>query len=93
MKGGITAWRMYLYAVTFLSLLVMVIGAVDVCTVLLEVFVYPQPAPYPQPPPYYAGLPRAAAMLLVGFAVWVYHWQVLRKDGKKGAEEEGYSPP
>lgn len=50
MKGGITAWRMYLYVVTFLSLLVMAIGVVDVCSILLEVFVYPQPAPYPRPP-------------------------------------------
>lgn len=82
MRGEITVWRAYLYAVTFLSLLVMVIGAVDVCAVLLEVFVYPPPAPYPQPPPYYPGLTRAAAMLLVGLVVWVYHWHMLRKEEK-----------
>ncbi|WP_298668939.1 DUF5671 domain-containing protein [uncultured Methanofollis sp.] len=90
MKDGVTAWRAYLYAVTFLSLLVMVIGAVDVCTVLLEAFVYPPPAPYPQPPPYYPGFTRAAAMLLVGFVVWVYHWHMLRRDEKKREEGDAH---
>lgn len=88
MKGENTAWRAYLYAITFLSLLVMVIGAINVCTVLLEVFVYPPPVPYPQPPLYYPGLPGGAAMSLVGFVVWVYHWHMLRRDEKKGFEEE-----
>lgn len=69
----VTIWQAYLYAVTFLSLLVMFVGAVDVCAVLLQVFVYPPPVPYPQPPSYYSGLPRSVAMLLIGLVVWAYH--------------------
>jgi hypothetical protein len=46
---GLTAWRAYLYAVSFVALIVAIAGAVNLLAVGIEVFIYPQPRPYPVP--------------------------------------------
>ena len=84
---GLTAWRAYLYTVAFISLIVVILGAIDLLAILLEVFVYPTPLPYPQPPQYYYGLTRAAAMVMVGLVVWYYHWSKLQKEEKNPEKE------
>lgn len=76
---GLTAWRAYLYAVSFVALIVALIGAVNLITIAIEAFIYPAPQPYPMPQ-YYPGLPGSVAQVIVGLAVWGYHWRLLRKE-------------
>ena len=76
---GLTAWRAYLYAVSFVALVVAIAGAVNLLAVGIEVFIYPQPRPYPVPE-YYPGLPGRVAQVVVGLIVWGYHWRLLRKE-------------
>lgn len=76
---GLTAWRAYLYAVSFIALIVAIIGAVDLIAIAIEAFIYPAPQPYPAPQ-YYPGLPGSVAQVVVGLIVWVYHWRLLRKE-------------
>jgi hypothetical protein len=76
---GLTAWRVYLYAVSFIALIVAILGAVDLIAVAIEVFVYPPPQPYPVPE-YYPRLPGSVAQVVVGLVVWGYHWMLLKKE-------------
>lgn len=76
---GLTAWRAYLYAVSFIALIVAIIGAVDLIAIAIEAFIYPAPQPYPAPQ-YYPGLPGSVAQVVVGLIVWGYHWRLLRKE-------------
>ena len=76
---GLTAWRAYLYAVSFIALIVVIIGAVDLIAIAIEVFIYPAPQPYPAPQ-YYPGLPGSVAQVVVGLVVWAYHWRLIRKE-------------
>jgi len=76
---GLTAWRGYLYAVSFVALIVAIIGSVNLIAVAIEVFVYPAPQPYPVPQ-YYPALPGSVAQVVVGLIVWAYHWRLLQKE-------------
>ena len=76
---GLTAWRVYLYAVSFIALIVAIAGSVNLIAVAIEVFVYPAPQPYPVPQ-YYPDLPGSVAQVVVGLVVWGYHWRLLRKE-------------
>jgi hypothetical protein len=76
---GLTAWRAYLYAVSFIALIVAIIGAVDLIAIAIEAFIYPAPQPYPASQ-YYPGLPGSVAQVVVGLIVWGYHWRLLRKE-------------
>ncbi|KLK87491.1 hypothetical protein SZ63_10505 [Methanoculleus sediminis] len=78
-EEGLTAWRVYLYAVSFIALIIAVFGAVNLIAVAIEVFVYPPPQPYPVPH-YYPGLPGSVAQVVVGLIVWGYHWMLLKKE-------------
>ncbi|CVK34059.1 hypothetical protein [Methanoculleus bourgensis] len=42
---GLTAWRAYLYAVSLIALVVVIVGAVDLIAIAIEVFIYPAPQP------------------------------------------------
>ncbi|MCK9278364.1 MAG: DUF5671 domain-containing protein [Methanoculleus sp.] len=79
MPEGLTAWRAYLYAVSFVALIVAIVGSVDLIAILIEVFIYPVPQPYPVPQ-YYPNLPGSVAQVVVGLVVWGYHWRLLRKE-------------
>lgn len=79
MAEGLTAWRAYLYAVSFVALVVAIAGSVGLIAVAIEVFVYPAPQPYPVPQ-YYPGLPGSVAQAVVGLIVWGYHWRLLLKE-------------
>ncbi|MCE5339127.1 MAG: DUF5671 domain-containing protein [Methanomicrobiaceae archaeon] len=76
---GLTAWRVYLYAVSFIALIVAIVGSVNLIAVLIEVFIYPAPQPYPVPQ-YYPDLPGSVAQVMVGLVVWGYHSRLLRKE-------------
>lgn len=41
MTEGLTAWRAYLYAVSFVALIVTIAGTVNLIAIAIEVFVYP----------------------------------------------------
>jgi len=79
MPEGLTAWRAYLYAVSFVALIVAIVGSVDLIAILIEVFIYPVPQPYPVPQ-YYPNLPGSVAQVVVGLIVWGYHWMLLKKE-------------
>jgi hypothetical protein len=76
---GLTAWRVYLYAVSFIALIVAILGAVNLIAIGIEVFIYPAPQPYPAPQ-YYPELPGSVAQVVVGLIVWGYHWMLLKKE-------------
>ncbi len=76
---GLTAWRAYLYAISFIALIVAIIGSVNLISVAIEVFIYPAPLPYPVPQ-YYPALPGSVAQVVVGLIVWAYHWRLLQKE-------------
>jgi len=76
---GLTAWRAYLYAVSFVALIVAIAGSVGLIAVAIEVFIYPPPQPYPVPE-YYPGLPGSVAQVAVGLVVWAYHWRLLLRE-------------
>lgn len=78
-----SAWRLYLYAISFISLIVLLFGAIDLISVLLQIFVYPPPAPYPQPPRYYGELTRSVAQVFIGLIIWGYHWSKLQREEEK----------
>jgi len=69
----------YLYAVSFVALIVAIAGAVNLIGVAIEVFIYPAPQPYPVTQ-YYPDLPASVAQVVVGLIVWGYHWRLLRKE-------------
>ena len=79
MVEGLTAWRAYLYAVSFVALIVAIAGSVGLIAVAIEVFIYPPPQPYPVPE-YYPGLPGSVAHVAVGLVVWAYHWRLLLRE-------------
>ncbi|HOI58641.1 MULTISPECIES: DUF5671 domain-containing protein [unclassified Methanoculleus] len=79
MVEGLTAWRAYLYAVSFVALIVAIAGSVGLIAVAIEVFIYPPPQPYPVPE-YYPGLPGSVAQVAVGLVVWAYHWRLLLRE-------------
>ncbi|MBT0734169.1 hypothetical protein KH990_12500 [Methanoculleus bourgensis] len=76
---GLTAWRAYLYAISLIALVVVIVGAVDLIAIAIEVIIYPAPQPYPAPQ-YYPGLPGSVAQVMVGLVVWAYHWRLIRKE-------------
>jgi hypothetical protein len=76
---GLTAWRVYLYTVSFIALIVAILGAVNLIAIGIEVFIYPAPQPYPAPQ-YYPELPGSVAQVVVGLIVWGYHWMLLKKE-------------
>ncbi|MCM2465809.1 DUF5671 domain-containing protein [Methanoculleus oceani] len=78
-EEGLTAWKAYLYTVSFIALIVAIAGAVNLIAVAIEVFVYPPPQPYPAPQ-YYPDLPGSVAQVVVGLVVWGYHWMRLQKE-------------
>jgi hypothetical protein len=77
---GLTAWRAYLYVVSFIALIIVIAGSVNLIAVAIEVFAYPAPQPYPASQYYYSDLPGSVAQVAVGFIVWAYHWRLLGKE-------------
>jgi len=76
---GLTPWRVYLYAVSFVALIVAILGSVNLLAIAVEVFIYPAPQPYPVPQ-YFPDLPGSVAQVAVGLVVWAYHWRLLKKE-------------
>lgn len=77
--GGLTAWRAYLYAVSFVALIVAIAGSVSLLAIAVEVFIYPAPQAYPAPQ-YFPDLPGSVAQVVVGLIVWGYHWRLLLRE-------------
>lgn len=68
---GLTAWRVYLYAVSFIALIVAILGGVSLLAIAVEVFVHPAPQAYPVPH-YYPDLPGSVAEVVVGLVIYCF---------------------
>jgi len=77
-EEGLTAWRVYLYAVSFIALIVAILGAVNLIAIGIEVFVYPAPR----------ALPGAAVPPRNSPGAWRRSWWGLSSGGITGCCSE-----
>lgn len=71
----------YLYLVTFIGLILLVVGIVDLVEYLLALAL-PDKTPTSDEYHYYGSLRSGIAYILIGAPLWLYHWRIIQ--GKSG---------
>lgn len=75
----------YLYLATFIGLIIMVVGIMNLVDFVLG-YAIPDQQPTADQYQYFGQLRNGIASIVVGLPLWWYHWRIIQRDRCCGAE-------